>query len=260
MSQDADSGTELEATHAAFDAALAMGSPVVPGAARSRRQGRTRIVVVGEFNSGKTTLVNALVGAPVLTPSVVMRTVHPTVVAFAAKPSLSAETADRRRTPVAGDRLDDGAPDGVRRLHVGVPLGCLKQFSVVDTPGLGLADGESDRRSLQACRYADTVIWCTPAMQAWKASEERAWLALPERVRARGFLAVTFADEIASPSDVDRLMERLRAEAGLYFRKVVLADECVALASLAESEKPVRKQSRTIAPRPAIGVASVQLR
>ena len=93
-----------------------------------------------------------------------------------------------------------------------------------------MADGESDRRSLQACRYADTVIWCTPAMQAWKASEERAWLALPERVRARGFLAVTFADEIASPSDVDRLMERLRAEAGPYFRKVVLADECAALA------------------------------
>ena len=259
MSQDADSGTELEGTHAAFDGALAMGSPAVPADARSRRQGRTRIVVVGEFNSGKTTLVNALVGAPVLTPSVITRTVHPTIVAFAAKPSLSAETADRRRTPVAGDRLDDGASDNVRRLHVGVPLECLKQFSIVDTPGLGLADGENDRRSLQACRYADTVIWCTPAMQAWKASEERAWLALSERVRARGFLAVTFADEIASPSDVDRLMERLRAEAGPYFRKVVMADECAALVLMA-SERPVRKQSRrTITPRPAIGVASVQL-
>lgn len=237
MSQGADSGTELEGTHAAFDGALAMGNPAVPADARSRRQGRTRIVVVGEFNSGKTTLVNALVGAPVLTPSVITRTVHPTVVAFAARPSLSAETADRRRTPVAGDRLDDGAPDDVRRLHVGVPLERLKQFSVVDTPGLGLA-GENDRRSLQACRYADTVIWCTPAMQAWKASEERAWLALSERVRARGFLAVTFADEIASPSDVSRLMERLRTEAGPYFRKVALAEECAAFA-LAARVSPV---------------------
>ena len=249
MSQDADSGTELEGTHAAFDGALAMGSPAVPADARSRRQGRTRIVVVGEFNSGKTTLVNALVGAPVLTPSVITPTVHPTVVAFASKPSLSAETAGRRRTPVAGDRLDDGAPDNVRRLHVGVPLECLKQFSVVDTPGLGFADGESDRRSLQACRYADTVIWCTPAMQAWKASEERAWLALSACVRARGFLAVTFADEIASPSDVNRLMERLRAEAGRYFRKVVMADECAPLVLMAKGhpgachrDPPVRKR------------------
>jgi hypothetical protein len=259
MSEDADRGTELPGAHAAFDGTSAMGNPAVPADARSRRQGRTRIVVVGEFNSGKTTLVNALLGAPVLTPSVIAHTTHPTVVAFAAKPSLSAETADRRRTPVAGDPLDDGAPDDVRRLHVGVPLERLKQFSVVDTPGLGLADGESDLRSLQACRYTDTVIWCTPAMQAWKASEERAWLALSERVRARGFLAVTFADEIASPSDVSRLMERLRVEAGPYFRKVVLADECAALVLMA-SERPVGKQSRrTIAPRPAIGVTSVQL-
>ena len=67
-------------------------------------------------------------------------------------------------------------------------------------------------------------------MQAWKASEERAWLALSERVRMRGILAVTFTDEIASPSDVSRLMERLKAEAGPYFRKVVLAEECAAFA------------------------------
>ncbi|NJO32009.1 MAG: hypothetical protein HC869_01605, partial [Rhodospirillales bacterium] len=45
-----------------------------------RRHGRTRIVVVGEFNSGKTTLVNALVGVPVLTPSPISSTVYPTVV------------------------------------------------------------------------------------------------------------------------------------------------------------------------------------
>ncbi|MBX9590421.1 MAG: dynamin family protein [Hyphomonadaceae bacterium] len=193
--------------------------------ARSSRPGRARIVVVGEFNSGKTTLVNALVGAPVLTPSAVARTAHPTVVGFAPKPSLSAETTDRRRMPVAWDGLDAVAPGDIRRLHVGVPLERLKRLSVVDTPGLGLADGESDRRSLQACRTADAVIWCTPAMQAWKASEEQTWRALPERVRARGLLAVTFADAIASPADMDRLMQRLSAEAGPYFRRVAMASE-----------------------------------
>jgi Dynamin family len=263
MSQDANTGTGLQGAHSAFDGALAIGCPVVPADASASPQRRTRIVVVGEFNSGKTALVNALLGAPVLTPSVVTPTMHPTVVSFAGRPSLTAETADRRRTPVASGRLGDEATDqSVRRLHVGVPLACLKRFSVVDTPGLGLADGESDRRSLQACRHADTVIWCTPAMQAWKASEERAWLALSKRVRMRGILAVTFTDEIASPSDVGRLMERLKAEAGPYFQKVALAEECVAFAlMLAASEKPVRKQSRrTTAPRPAIGVSSVQLR
>ena len=62
---------------------------------------------------------------------------------------------------------------------------------------------------------------------------------LPKRVRARGILAVTFGDEIASRADVERLMERLRAEAGPYFRKVVMADECDALAlEVIQSGKP----------------------
>jgi hypothetical protein len=234
---------------------------VAPAEARSNRARRARIVVVGEFNSGKTTVVNALVGAPVLTPSCIAHTTHPTVVAYAAKSSLTAEGANRRRTPVAWDRLDDAAPGDIRRLHVGAPMECLKQFSVVDTPGLGFADSESDRRSLQACRGADVVIWCTPAMQAWKASEEKAWLALPKTVRARGVLAVTFADEIVSQSDVDRLLERLRTEAGPYFRMVVMACDCTCVALNVSASGNARKPGRRSVARPgAAGGTSTQPR
>jgi hypothetical protein len=198
--------------------------------ARPGKPRRTRVVVIGEFNSGKTTLVNALVGAPVLAASFTTHTAHTTVVAFASRPAVSVETTARKRLPSAWDRIGEHAPQDVRRLHVGVPLQRLKGLSVIDTSGLGFADGESDAAgSLQACRNADVVIWCTPAMQAWKASEERTWLALPEGVRARGLLAVTFADGIGSPADLDRLMRRLETEAGPHFYRVVAAGDCAAL-------------------------------
>ncbi len=227
----------------------------------SNRSRRARIVVVGEFNSGKTALVNALVGAPVLTPSSIVHTAHLTVVGYAARPSLTAETSSRRRRPVAWDGISDLALDDVRRLHVGAPLERLKLFSVVDTPGLGFADSESDRRSLLACRGAGAVIWCTPAMQAWKASEEQAWLALPASVRARGILVVTFGDAIASRADVDRLMERLRAEAGPYFRAVVMADDCATAALDACASGSMRKPGRRSVAEPGTaGVASTQPR
>ena len=229
MSDKADMAAETYARSGASGLASAVDAGAASGARPDRRR-RTRIVVVGEFNSGKTTLVNALVGAPVLTPSFFIHTVHPTVVGFAARPALSAETAARRRIPTAWDRLDEHAPNDIRRLHVGLPLEQLRRLSVIDTPGLGFADCESDRRSLLACRNADVVIWCTPALQAWKASEERAWLALSKDVRARGFLAVTFADAVGSPADLDRLMDRLRTEAGAYFQRVVTAGDCSALA------------------------------
>jgi GTPase Era involved in 16S rRNA processing len=199
------------------------------GDAEAKRRTPTRIVLVGEFNSGKTSLVNALLGSPVLSASFVTRTRHPTVVAFAAKPSFSAEIAGRRRIRLACDRLDQEPPQDTRWLHVGLPLERLRSLRVVDTPGLGSGEEDIERRTLGICRQADTVVWCTPAMQAWKASEERAWLTLPERVRERGILAVTFEDAITLPADSGRLLARLEAEAASYFGRVVLASKLSAL-------------------------------
>jgi GTPase Era involved in 16S rRNA processing len=190
-------------------------------AVASARQRAARFVVLGEFNSGKTSLVNSLVGAPLLPASFTTHTAYPTVVGFAAKPSLRAEVAGRRRVPFAWERIDGAPAQDIVRLHVGVPLDRLKTVRVIDTPGLGLGDESREARTLRACRGAETVIWCTPAMQAWKASELRVWLGLSKTLRQRGVLAVTFMDQIRTKSDANRLLARLRAEAGPLFRKIV---------------------------------------
>jgi GTPase Era involved in 16S rRNA processing len=180
-----------------------------------------RIVVIGEFNSGKTTLVNALLGTPVLPTSFTRHTAYPTVVGFAAKPRLRAELIGRRRVAVPWSAIDGTPAPHIRRLHVGMPIERLKALRAVDTPGFGLGDEEDEARTLCACRGAATVIWCTPAMQAWKASELRAWLGLSKTLRRRGVLAVTFMDQIRSKSDAARLMARLAADAGPLFRRIV---------------------------------------
>jgi len=182
-----------------------------------------RVVVIGEFNSGKTTLVNALLGACVLPTSFTTHTAYQTVVRFAARPSLRAEIAQRRRIPFDWDGLDGAPARHICRLHVGMPLDPLRTLRAVDTPGLGLGDECLDARTLRSCRSADVVIWCTPAMQAWKASEQRAWLSLPRAVRQRGILAVTFMDQLRSPSDASRLLARLSADAAPLFLRMVTA-------------------------------------
>jgi hypothetical protein len=69
---------------------------------------------------------------------------------------------------------------------------------------------------------AHASIWCTTAVQAWKASERDAWLALPKRLRGRSILAVTYKDAIPSERDYARLSVRLRMDAAPYFGKVVM--------------------------------------
>jgi dynamin family protein len=221
MTETADLAPSLGKLRATAGYASDYGDAPAPAA--DARQKPVRVVVIGEFNSGKTTLVNALLGAAVLPASFTTHTAYMTVVRYAAKPSVRAEIAQRRRVTVDWQELDGAPAHHIYRLHVGMPLDPLRTLRAIDTPGLGLGDESVDARTLRCCRTADLVIWCTPAMQAWKASELRAWLALPKAVRRRGILAVTFMDQLRSPSDAGRLLARLSADAAPLFRRMITA-------------------------------------
>ena len=200
--------------------AVSFGEPPAPCAVPPKPRA-VRVAVIGEFNSGKTTLLNALLGASVLPASFITHTAYPTVLRFAPRPRLSAEVAGRRRVAFAWEDLDGAPSHHIQRLHVGMPLDRLKTLHAIDTPGLGLGDPVLEERTIRACRTADLIIWCTPAMQAWKASEQSVWLSMPRSVRRRGILAVTFMDALNTPRDAVRLMARLHADAGDLFGRIV---------------------------------------
>jgi hypothetical protein len=105
-----------------------------------------------------------------------------------------------------------------------LPLEPLRRVSIVDTPAVGLEHQHPaiDLPVRQACRGTDLLVWCTPAFQAWKHSEQLLWLSLPAALRKRGVLAVTFADQVASDGDLDRLFARLHADAGSFFADIVV--------------------------------------
>jgi len=181
-----------------------------------------RILVIGEFNAGKTSFLNALLGEPLLPTSISPNTTHPTVIGFAEKRRSVIEAVNGRRVCFDGDLARIPATPAMRRLHIGLPLDDLKGLLLVDTPGFATGDANRDWQVRRACSRADLIVWCTPAMQAWKASEQRAWLDFPARLRARGILVVSFADLLQSTSDGARLMSRLEAEAGAYFQAILV--------------------------------------
>lgn len=192
-------------------------------AARAKRgtRGLARIVVLGEFNSGKTTLVNAILGADVLPAGIATRTELPAIVQFGSRISLSIKLADGRRVPRPVETFRQSPMANARAYHYRAPLAVLRRVTVVDTPASGLEATAVEQHVANACRGADLVVWCTPAMQAWKYSEQLLWLTLPAALRKRGMLAVTFADQVAE-ADLDRLLARLHADAGSYFTDIVI--------------------------------------
>lgn len=214
---------------------------------KRRTRGAARIAVLGEFNSGKTTLVNAMLGADVFPAGFATRTELPTITRFAARPSFSITLGDGRRVPLAVEDLGRPLPAGARQVQSKLPLECLRHTTIVDAPALGVQGEAADRRTVEACRGADLVVWCTPAMQAWKHSEQLLWHALPAGLRKRGVLAVTFADLVTPESDLDRLLARLRADAGSHFADVIIlaarprrTEEPTRLPALASDQKASR--------------------
>lgn len=196
-----------------------------------------RISVLGEYNSGKSALINVLIGAAVIPTSVDANTRLPIRIFQSARPSLAVEMADRERIEITADQLDPSLLNDASCLHVGLPLSRLESFEVIDTPGLSSGDPEMCQRAMETCRHSHLAIWCSPAMQAWKASELGIWQRLPKRLRNHGILAVTFKDAIASPEDEGRLWSRINAEAAPHFKKVVMvsARDGIAARQIADS-------------------------
>jgi hypothetical protein len=146
------------------------------------------VVVAGEFKQGKSSLVNALVGATVCPVDDDVATAVPTYVRHGAQPeaSLLVEAqeaprresialADVRRYVVEGDPGGPGAgPEGARvtGVEVRLPRKILAGGLVlVDTPGVGGLASPHAAASLAAVSMADAVLFVTGAAQELTRSE-----------------------------------------------------------------------------------------
>jgi len=134
-----------------LDEVLALPDPL---AARSELQrerqklahGKLNVVVVGRFKRGKSTLLNALIGRPVLPMGVVPVTALVTLVRPGTKDAAWVEFTDGHREEIGLSRLEDyvseaGNPENTRRVaRVEVELPSLAELGplvLADTPGSG---------------------------------------------------------------------------------------------------------------------------
>jgi hypothetical protein len=136
------------------------------------------VVVAGEFKQGKSSLVNALVGAPVCPVDDDAATAVPTFVRHGDKPSaeLWRDGADRESIELADVRahvVESAAGEPrVGGVEVRIPRALLASGLVlVDTPGIGGLGSAHAAASLAAISLADAVLFVTSAAQELTRSE-----------------------------------------------------------------------------------------
>src|SRR6266508_2665572 len=151
------------------------------------------VFVVGEFKQGKSSLINALLNAPVCPVDDDIATSAPTAVSWSEQPTAAVlyraadepadadgERPEPERETIDFDRVHEyvteaANPENERRVHsveVGIPRQLLADGLVlVDTPGVGGLGSAHSSITIGALPMADAVIFVSDASQEFSRPE-----------------------------------------------------------------------------------------
>lgn len=146
------------------------------------------LVVVGEFNAGKSALINALLGERLLTEGVTPTTADIQVVMHA-------------------DQAADRPPDDVHRVLGTAPL--LRDLHLVDTPGTNAITRAHEALTQRFVPRADLILFVTSADRPFTESERQFLV----RIREWGkkvVMVVNKADLLETAADTDQVRTFVR--------------------------------------------------
>jgi small GTP-binding protein len=184
------------------------------------------VTVMGEFNSGKSTFVNALIGEEVAPMGITPTTATINVLKYGAERKGRVVYHDDETREVPWDEvpkllkgLDAAEARRIRVVEVLYPLETLQRVNVVDTPGLNSIHPEHEATARQFIAEADAVLWLFTVDQAAKATEGEA----VGKIKAAGkkILGVVNKIDRCSPDELAQIVTHVQAALGEHLETVV---------------------------------------
>jgi len=151
------------------------------------------LVIVGEFNAGKSAVINALLGQPVLEEGVTPTTTRINLLKYG---------------PTASRTVAESSVDVIT-----APLDLLREINIVDTPGTNAIHREHEAITQEFVPRSDIVLFVTSADRPFTESE-RAFL---QRIRDWGkkvVVVVNKIDILETAEDVARIEAFIADNAG----------------------------------------------
>lgn len=229
------------------------------GELRTRRReldDALRVAILGEFSAGKSTFLNALVGATVSPMGVLPTTAYVHWLRFGdpgarivdARGGAVLATIDEAPRVVEKLREQD---DRVEYVEVTMPVARLARIELIDTPGFNAGDPAHESAVRRAFDIADIAIWLFDARQAGKLSETGPL----EEARAANLPVVGVLNKIDQVREADRpkLLAVLRegfkdlapVAITLSAREALAATTALALENASEEQRTIARDKLT---------------
>ena len=207
------------------------------------------VCVMGEFNSGKSTLVNALIGEEVAAMGVTPTTATINLLKYGRRKLARVIWRDDREELLAWsevrlwlDRLGPERAAEVRQVEFLLPSEELLRVNVVDTPGLNSLVAGHEQTAREVLARADAVVWLFSAQQAGKQTEKEALaLLLEHRLKTVGVL--NKIDRL-SAEELEQVLDHLRRGFEGLVESVLPVSTRLALKALVEGDEAKLQESR----------------
>jgi tetratricopeptide (TPR) repeat protein len=194
------------------------------------------VAVMGEFNAGKSSFVNALVGEEIAPTGVTPTTATVNVLRHGDASGARVVYHDGTTRELGGAaispflrELSDAQAASVRVVEIFHPLDALRRVEIVDTPGLNSIRPEHEKVARDFLVDADALVWVFAIGQAAKASEKEA-LGLAHTA-GKHVLGVLNKIDGASDDDVRAVVRHVQGGVGSLVDEIVPFSATRALAA-----------------------------
>ncbi|QPH84881.1 ATP-binding protein [Campylobacter concisus] len=202
------------------------------------------IAVIGQFSSGKSTFLNALLGQDILPSGLTPVTAKAVRLKFAKMPLLSVKFINGSESLLASSDLAELNKLGeqVSGMTLYAPSEILKEINFIDTPGLNSLRDADTKETKNTLKKVSGAIWLSLANNAAKASELES---IKEILKANDLKAICLINQKdkLSEDELENLLKHARQTYGELFEDIIAISSKQALLGITNNDNSLLEAS-----------------